>query len=182
MSKTRIAIGTTISAIIVFLVIPAVYWLIVKALDKLIGLPENPITEPVALILTGLMWSLGLFWIFWAYSYLIFVGSGSPAEAFGIALEPTRQLVTTGPFAYVRNPMIFGLIFILLGVGFLANSVMGLALIPVAGLLAAAYIRLFEERELIRRFGDTYEHYKAHVPMLIPRPEPYVPPATPVQP
>lgn len=177
----RVAIGTILSAAIVFVALPAVYWVIAEALDNIIGLPENPVIEPVSLILTGLTWSLGLFWILWAYSYLIFVGGGSPVEAFGIALEPTKQLVTTGPFAYVRNPMIFGLMFIFLGVGFLANSVTGLALMPVAGLIAAAYIRLFEEKELTSRFGASYEHYKEHVPMLIPRPNPYIPPAIQIQ-
>lgn len=176
MSRARIAIGTFLSALMLFVVLPAVFWVITEALDRIIGLPETPISGPISLILTGLSWSLGLFWIFWAYSFLLFVGEGSPIEAFGIALEPTKRLVTGGPYAYVRNPMIFGLMLIFLGVGFLANSIMGLALVPVAGLIAAGYIRLFEEKELIRRFGIAYEHYRDHVPMLIPSPVPYVQP------
>jgi protein-S-isoprenylcysteine O-methyltransferase Ste14 len=174
--KERIITGAIVSVAVFFILLPVAFWFVARALNMLLGLPEGQILRPAALILTGMSWSLGLFWILWAYSYLVFVGGGSPVEAFGVALEPTKRLVTTGPYAYVRNPMVFGLLFILLGVAFLENSIMALILVLVVGLLAAAYLRLFEEKALVNRFGIVYEHYRDHVPMLIPRPNPYVPP------
>lgn len=174
MRRWRIAVGVLISVLFFGVLFPVVFWLVAEWLDSVLGLPESPISAPVSRILAGMTWSLGLFWVFWSYSYLVFVGGGSPVEAFGLALEPTRRLVTAGPYAYVRNPMVFGLLLILFGVAFLANSISGLVLAPVVGLLAAMYLRLFEEKELVRRFGVYYEHYREHVPMLIPRPNPYV--------
>jgi hypothetical protein len=46
------------------------------------------------------------------------------------------------------------------------------------------FVKVFEERELEIRFGETYREYKAQTPMLIPRrPKPPVPaPAKPRQP
>lgn len=176
MRVSRVLIGGVISVAVFGLVLPAAYWFISKSLDRLMGLPEEPIGTPISLILTGLSWSLGLFWITWSYSYLVFAGEGSPVEAFGLALEPTRKLVKAGPYAYVRNPMVFGLLLIFLGVAFLANSISGLALVPIAGLVAALYLRLFEEKSLVSRFGREYEEYRKHVPMLIPRPTLYVTP------
>ena len=174
--RARVIIGTTASAVVVGTALPVVFWLVARNLDRVFGLPTTPISPPIARILTGASWSVGLFWILWSYSYLIFVGGGSPVEAFGVALEPTKRLVTTGPYAYVRNPMIFGVLFILLGVAFLADSASGLVLVPVGGAAAAAHLRLFEEKGLVTRFGTAYEHYREHVPMLIPRRSPYLPP------
>ncbi|MBI2843372.1 MAG: hypothetical protein HYX78_08225 [Armatimonadetes bacterium] len=175
MRRWRVIIGTALSIAAVGAFAVAL-WFVSNALDRAFRLPDEIMLEPVALILTGMTWSLGLFWVFWAYSYLIFVGGGSPVEAFGVALEPTSRLVTAGPYAYVRNPLVFGLLFLLLGVAFLANSISGIVLVPIVGVLAAVYLRVFEEKGLVRRFGIAYEHYREHVPLLIPRIRPYAPP------
>lgn len=174
MRRYRIIIGTFISVLFMGMVLPVGYWFLSRYLDRLLGISTTALSFPVGFILAGLCWSIALFWILWAYSYLIWVGSGSPVEAFGVALEPTLNLVTGGPYAYARNPMVFGFLFVLLGVGFLANSVVGIGLVPIVGLLAAGYLRLFEEKELVRRFGTTYEHYRDNVPMIVPRPDAYV--------
>jgi protein-S-isoprenylcysteine O-methyltransferase Ste14 len=164
------------SVVIFFVVLPVTYWYITRLINAALGLSEDLMVRPASLILTGMSWSLGLFWITWAYSYLLFVGQGSPLEAFGAALEPTKRLVTTGPYAYVRNPMEFGFLLILLGVGFLENSITGLIMAPISAIIAALYLKIFEEKLLLRRFGVAYEHYREHVPMLIPNPSAYVPP------
>jgi protein-S-isoprenylcysteine O-methyltransferase Ste14 len=151
------------------------YWFIVELVNSAIGARVQLLPPAYAYIVTGLCWTIGLFWILWAYSYLVFIGGGSPVEAFGFALEPTQSLVTTGPYAYVRNPLVVGLLFILLGVGFISDSIAGILLAPVVGLLIASYLVLFEEKHLIRRFGEGYVHYREHVPMIIPRAAPYMP-------
>ncbi len=65
--------------------------------------------------------------------------------------------------------MVLGAFFILLGVAFLRRSAAGIALVPILAGLAAAYLKTFEEKALVRRFGDEYEHYRKAVPMLIPQ-------------
>jgi protein-S-isoprenylcysteine O-methyltransferase Ste14 len=104
----------------------------------------------------------------------VFVGKGMPFEVFGYALHPTRTLVTTGPYAYVRNPALIGMLFLLLGVAFLARSLAGIVLVPIVAGFAVVYLAQFEEKALARRFGDEYDEYRRNVPLLIPRLKPYI--------
>jgi protein-S-isoprenylcysteine O-methyltransferase Ste14 len=87
--------------------------------------------------------------------------------------DPTTRLVVRGPYRYVRNPMISGVLFILLGEAALFGS---LALLVWFGLVLAvnaAYMPLVEEPGLQRRFGEEYERYRAHVPRWFPRVRPW---------
>ena len=67
---------------------PVGYWFISLALDRAIGLRPFAV-YPVSLILAAAAFLIGVFWAFWSYSYLIFVGKGLPLEVFGRALHPT---------------------------------------------------------------------------------------------
>ena len=87
-----------------------------------------------------------------------------------VPLNPPRELIVSGPFAWVRNPMLTGLFAALLGLGMLLHSV-GIALIwtPAYALMLVAELKLIEEPELARRFGSAYADYRPRVPMFIPR-------------
>lgn len=87
--------------------------------------------------------------------------------------DPPKRFVAAGVYRYVRNPMISGVLLILLGETILFRSV-GL-LVWLAGFFAvnATYIPLVEEPGLERRFGDRYREYKLHVPRWIPRMSPW---------
>lgn len=87
--------------------------------------------------------------------------------------DPPRRLVVRGPYRYVRNPMISGVIFI--------QSAEALVLLSkphalwALTFLAANFIHipLIEEPRLKIRFGKEYEEYCRHVPRLFPRLSPY---------
>lgn len=87
-----------------------------------------------------------------------------------VPLNPPDELIVTGPYAWVRNPMLTGLFGALVGLGLLLHSV-GITLIwtPAYVLMHMAELRWVEEPELARRFGATYADYRARVPMFIPR-------------
>jgi protein-S-isoprenylcysteine O-methyltransferase Ste14 len=55
----------------------------------------------------------------------------------------------------------FGLIF--------GNLVIALVCIASEISLLTAYLKGIEEKELLLRFGEEYEHYKEKTPFLIPR-------------
>jgi protein-S-isoprenylcysteine O-methyltransferase Ste14 len=150
-------------------VVPYLFYILSMAIDFRLGHPQG-ISYPPSINQFAAAFSalVGVFWILWGYSYLHFVGKGTPIEAFGMALYPTRFLVTTGPYAYTRNPMVFGLLFVLLAVAFYSCSISGLVMVPVIALIAAAYIRAFEEPHLERRFGAEYAEYRKNTPLLIP--------------
>lgn len=123
--------------------------------------------EPLGLI--GLLpIALGLVVVVSTIRLFATVGRGTLAP-----WDPTTRLVVRGPYRYVRNPMISGVLFILLGEAALFSS---LALLVWFGLVLAvnaAYMPLVEEPGLQRRFGEDYERYRAHVPRWFPRVRPW---------
>lgn len=78
------------------------------------------------------------------------------------------KLVTSGIYSICRNPMYFGNILILLGVGIFANSALFVFLtIPIFIFLYAAII-LAEQSFLENKFGEEYKLYKQNVNAIIP--------------
>lgn len=84
-------------------------------------------------------------------------------------------LITTGPFAYVRNPLYVGNMLLYFGVGVMAN-----AIFPWLTLIALAYflfqyslIVSLEEEYLSNTFGEHFTKYCAAVPRFVPTFTPY---------
>lgn len=87
--------------------------------------------------------------------------------------DPPRKLVVRGPYRYVRNPMISGVVFILLAEALLLRSLPHLAWAFLFMLINLTYIPLIEESQLADRFGEDYAQYKRHVPRIVPRLTPW---------
>jgi len=118
-------------------------------------------------------WSLGLSVLLLVPACLIMVwpvmqffrARGTP-----VPLNPPKKLITTGLYAYARNPMILGLFLLMFGLGVLFGS-LSLILIftPLFILLNVLYVKAVEEKEMEKKFGEEYLEYKKKVPMFIPR-------------
>ena len=84
----------------------------------------------------------------------------------GTNIEPTRpttKIVSTGIYAFSRNPIYTALCLILMGIGIRENSVIILAsIIPFMVMLYWAVIQK-EEMYLERKFGEEYLQYKNRV-------------------
>ena len=89
--------------------------------------------------------------------------------------DPPRHLVVHGPYRYVRNPMISGVVFVLFGEALLLLSGPHAQWALIFLLINSIYIPLFEERQLRERFGEPYIEYCRHVPRLLPRLRPWTP-------
>ena len=87
--------------------------------------------------------------------------------------NPPQHLVVRGVYRHVRNPMISGVLFVLLGEAVLTASLPLLCWFLVAGVVNAVYIPLLEEPGLVSRFGEEYLTYKRNVPRWIPRLTPW---------
>jgi len=87
--------------------------------------------------------------------------------------DPTVRLVVRDVYRHVRNPMISGVSFVLLGEATLFDSLPLLVWFGVFVLANLIYLPLFEEPGLVRRFGADYERYRANVPRWIPRLTPW---------
>ena len=82
-----------------------------------------------------------------------------------------KELVTTGPYAVVRNPIYLGNFFIGLGIIFILGVKISLtALLYLVGFIIQ-YIAIIHEEEkyLKNKFGEIYLNYKKNVPCIIPK-------------
>jgi protein-S-isoprenylcysteine O-methyltransferase Ste14 len=83
--------------------------------------------------------------------------------------DPPKRFVVCGPYRHVRNPMITGVVLMLVAEALLLRSwpIAGWALLFFAG--NCLYFPLVEEKGLEKRFGDDYRLYRSNVPRWIPR-------------
>jgi protein-S-isoprenylcysteine O-methyltransferase Ste14 len=94
--------------------------------------------------------------------------------------DPPRRLVVRGPYRFVRNPMISGVVMVLFGEAMVLRSRPHLLWALIFLGINAVYIPLLEEPVLAARFGADYQKYRRHVPRLVPRLRPYTPQDPPV--
>jgi protein-S-isoprenylcysteine O-methyltransferase Ste14 len=121
-------------------------------------------------VLGGAAIALGLALIMQTVALFATVGQGTLAP-----WDPTARLVVRGPYRRVRNPMISGVLCVLLGEALLFASMGLLAWFAIVFAVNAVYFPLVEEPGLRRRFGADYEAYRAAVPRWLPRLRPWQP-------
>lgn len=95
-------------------------------------------------------------------------GLGTPAPVF-----PTRYLVVSGLFRYVRNPMYLAVLSLIFGQGLLFESVRVLEYGIAVGAAFYVFVTIYEEPVLRRKYGEEYEEFCAQVPGWIPRRRPW---------
>ena len=86
------------------------------------------------------------------------VGKGTPAP-----FDPPRQLVVSGPYRVVRNPMYIGAGLALLGVALFYGSAYLFGLVGLFLLIIHLFIVAYEEPTLRRTFGADYEAYRNRI-------------------
>ena len=131
----------------------------------------NPLSRPV--------WELSLMVQFLAVPGVLgltavqeFVtrGGGTP-----VPFDPPRRMVTSGVYAYIRNPMQLAAVLLLALLGVALHNVWIAAAGVVAHLYSAGLAGWDENEDLIRRFGHEWIEYARHVPRWIPRWRPWQP-------
>jgi protein-S-isoprenylcysteine O-methyltransferase Ste14 len=87
-----------------------------------------------------------------------------------VPFNPPPRLVTSGPYAYTRNPMLTGVFGLLFGSGILLESV-SLLLVFTPLFIYVNYweLKAIEEPELVKRLGQEYIQYRKVTPMFFPR-------------
>ena len=95
-------------------------------------------------------------------------GDGTPAP-----WDPVDNLIITGPYSYVRNPMLSGVIIILFSEALVFWSLPFFIYTMLFVLLNMAYFPLVEEPGLIKKYGAAYKIYMNNVPRWIPLIKPY---------
>jgi protein-S-isoprenylcysteine O-methyltransferase Ste14 len=87
-------------------------------------------------------------------------------------VQKEKQLTTSGPYAYTRNPLYLGSLMLAAGFAIAARSWWIVAVMFL--MFAAIYIPVIagEERTLRQKFPG-YEDYARHVPRMLPRLTPF---------
>ena len=117
-----------------------------------------------------LLIAVGLGLVAWTVRLLARVGHGTLAP-----WDPTSRLVVLGPYRHVRNPMITGVLAIVLGETALFGSLPLLLWFAAVFAVNAVYLPLVEEPGLRSRFGAEYDEYRGNVPRWLPRLRPWEP-------
>jgi len=81
-------------------------------------------------------------------------------------LKEDHELVTSGPYRYVRNPIYTGLLFALLGSAFAAGFTYYFLLVCFLGVFV--YRVFAEDHLMMEQFPNTYPAYKRRTKALIP--------------
>lgn len=137
-------------------------------LDSLVGTLWRLIRQPqnFALLsrnaIVGLsMFVVGMTIAFWS------VGTLKLNYASSLVIRKSHQLITHGPYRFVRHPIYFGALVALLGVPVFAGSFRGF--LTMALLVPMVLIRIkLEEHLLLEAFGETYITYQKTTRKLIP--------------
>ncbi len=130
--------------------------------DRLFGF-SHLLHPSISAVLSIPLIFLGLFLSFWAALHFLKV-KGTP-----VPFNPPPELITSGPYAYARNPMLSGVFIFLFGLALAFNSVsLFFIFTPLFILVNVMEVRMIEEPELEMRLGSKYLEYKKRTPMFFP--------------
>ena len=131
---------------------------------------DMSIKNTAILIIGLLIIYLGLYIMVSTISMFIRIGKGTLAP-----WNPTKKLVINGMYRYVRNPMITGVLTVLIGESLVMLSFPIFLWAVIFYLINTIYFILYEEPDLEKKFGDKYREYKRNVSRWLPRTTPYNP-------
>jgi protein-S-isoprenylcysteine O-methyltransferase Ste14 len=167
-SRNKFVLAFTATFILFFFILPLLIAALYYGLETV--LPLTYIAAPWHLVLFSAVFVTGWFWMIWSNIYIFRLGKGTSLEVAGRVVNPTQNLLTTGPYQYCRNPMAFGFVIAFVtGIGLLYGSLWVFVVTPLSFIALGAYERRWEEKGLERRFGQAYHAYRAATPMFLPR-------------
>lgn len=99
-------------------------------------------------------------WCVWDFATF---GRGTPAP-----IDPPKKLVVRGLYQYSRNPMVVGVLILILAWAVSFKAIILVVYALIVGLAFHAVIVVYEEPHLRKLFGDSYLDYCARVPRWLP--------------
>jgi protein-S-isoprenylcysteine O-methyltransferase Ste14 len=165
----RVATGTrrtrtllTPVGLVVFVLFTGLFVILSVLLDRWLSLPW-PLPSGISWIIGAPLMVMGVGVTAWSIFHFLKV-KGTP-----VPFNPPPKLVVTGPYRYVRNPMLTGVFLLLFGIGFAIQSLsLVLLFAPLYVLMHVWELKAIEEPELERRLGEDYVAYRRRTPMFVP--------------
>lgn len=137
-------------------IVGLVFALIGRAIDSLLGL--GGFNSPLTIVLAWILLIAGFLLRVWATLYFY------EHQMKVISLQTQKELVTSGPFSFSRNPLYLGgNVFIFLGWALLLGSPAAILLTILNILLLNFWMIPKEEKQLERTFGEKWIHYRKRV-------------------
>jgi protein-S-isoprenylcysteine O-methyltransferase Ste14 len=139
---------------------PGVLVIVALVLIRLFHTGTLAVNSPVLKAIGLILFACGLALAIWARVYL--------GRNWGMPMTQRAEpeLVTSGPYRFVRHPIYSGLLLALLGTALATNLYFLVALVIVGAYFV--YSATVEERTMTNMFPADYPSYKAHTKMLIP--------------
>jgi protein-S-isoprenylcysteine O-methyltransferase Ste14 len=163
--KKRAAIGTAAFAVAPATAAGLVPWLLTR------WEVASPVPGGVPAQITGaLLVGAGAAVIANSFVHFAVEGIGTPAP-----FAPPKKLVVGGLYRYVRNPMYVSIAAAVAGQGLLLGQPKLFVALGVGAVPVVAFVRLYEEPALTRKFGAAFEQYRHNVPRWLPRLTPWRP-------
>jgi protein-S-isoprenylcysteine O-methyltransferase Ste14 len=119
---------------------------------------------PLFRVAGGILVALGTAGLLDSFARFAVQGVGTPAPVF-----PTRHLVVTGLYRYVRNPMYVAVVSTILGQSLVLGNASLVRYGCLMWLLFHLFVLAYEEPTLMTTFGLEYETFCSEVPRWIPR-------------
>jgi len=158
--KTRLLVAPF--AGVVFLSLIAAFILLSLSMDHYLHFPKA-FAYPWSLAAGICLITLGLFLM------LISIACFARAKGTPVPFSPPPRLIKTGPYRYVRNPMLTGVFLQLFGLGTALGSLSLLFIFtPLFIIFNVWELKNIEEPELAKRLGHEYGEYRKQVPMFFP--------------
>jgi protein-S-isoprenylcysteine O-methyltransferase Ste14 len=125
---------------------------------RLVLFPANPWITALGVALTA----VGLGFAAWARAYIGTNWSGA------VTVKVGHQLITTGPYRWVRHPIYSGMILAMLGTALERQQVRGI--VAVVLLYAGFKIKSkIEEHAMTNTFGAEYDDYSRTTGAIVPK-------------
>ena len=159
-SGKRSRIFATFWGALLFSVLTLPFIILPLYVDRHLSLPPF-LSKPWNSIVSVPLMFIGALLMLW--SMFVFASvKGTP-----VPFNPPPKLVTTGPFAYSRNPMTIGLFIFMFGIGFNWGSITSVFIFtPLYIILSILDFKYIEEPELEKRLGQEYIEYKKKVRLI----------------
>jgi len=163
--------------LVVFVVV-AVFFALGYLLTIAIGIPFSlGFVLPIRLV-GGLVLAFGFLFYGWLFKYrkpanilvstYVTISKAGRGEVLEKPAGRNEPLVVHGPYRYVRHPLYFGVILLVIGWWLLLDYTFLLISAILLLLWFNFVVAGFEEKELRAMFGEQYERYSREVPKIIP--------------
>jgi protein-S-isoprenylcysteine O-methyltransferase Ste14 len=157
-----------VAVVIVYVLMPGISYGAVWAIEESLGIGRfGSLSTNIIFALPIMLF--GWAWMVWSTFTLESFGRGHCIHAFGKAPEQTRSLCLMGPYKYTQNPMYFGWLVLMAGLGVAIGSVVFIVFVPVFWtVFIYLYLPRYEWPGLWKRFGPEWLSWHRQTPVIFP--------------